>query len=146
MQQSSVGCSIALQDYLYFLAHEYEATKLRWVEGRVAPRLASKYAQKDGCAQRTGAHARPKPTSIVYWLKETVWMDLHQLFTAFFTIFSNWQIFLHTFPVVVDWIQPSGYIVLPSLCRSRNCPGFDLSILRHSGICMRAGRHKKKKI
>jgi hypothetical protein len=27
MQHSSVGCSIALQDYLYFLADEYEAAK-----------------------------------------------------------------------------------------------------------------------
>ncbi len=31
--------------------------------GRAAPRLTWQYAQKDGCAQRTGAHARPKPTS-----------------------------------------------------------------------------------
>ncbi len=31
--------------------------------GRAAPRFASWWAQKDGCAQRTGAHARPKPTS-----------------------------------------------------------------------------------
>ncbi len=31
--------------------------------GRAAPRLACQWAQKDGCAQRTGAHARPKPTS-----------------------------------------------------------------------------------
>ncbi len=31
--------------------------------GRVAPRLGVQWAQKDGCAQRTGAHARPKPTS-----------------------------------------------------------------------------------
>ncbi len=32
-------------------------------EGRVAPRLAWQWAQKDGRAQRTDAHARPKPTS-----------------------------------------------------------------------------------
>jgi hypothetical protein len=31
--------------------------------GRAAPLLASLRAQKDECAQRTGAHARPKPTS-----------------------------------------------------------------------------------
>ncbi len=31
--------------------------------GRAAPRLAWQWAQEDGCAQRTGAHARPKPTS-----------------------------------------------------------------------------------
>jgi hypothetical protein len=34
--------------------------------GRAAPRLAWQWAQKDGCAQRTGAHARPKPTSLSY--------------------------------------------------------------------------------
>jgi hypothetical protein len=32
--------------------------------GRAAPRLAWQCDQKDGCAQRTGAHARPKPTSL----------------------------------------------------------------------------------
>jgi hypothetical protein len=49
------------------LADEYEAAKLRWVGGggRTAPRLAWQCAQKDGCAQRTGAHARPKPTSYI---------------------------------------------------------------------------------
>jgi hypothetical protein len=30
---------------------------------RAAPRLGWQLAQKYGCAQRTGAHARPKPTS-----------------------------------------------------------------------------------
>jgi len=30
--------------------------------GRAAPRWAWQWAQKDGCVQRTGAHARPKPT------------------------------------------------------------------------------------
>ena len=39
------------------------AAKLRWAEGRAAPRWAWQGAQNDGCAQRTGAHARPKPTS-----------------------------------------------------------------------------------
>ncbi len=34
--------------------------------GRAAPRLEWQCAQKDGCAQRTGAHARPKPTSFFY--------------------------------------------------------------------------------
>ncbi len=35
---------------------------MRWVAGGcVAPCLGCKCAQKDGCAQRTGAHARPKP-------------------------------------------------------------------------------------
>ncbi len=34
--------------------------------GRAAPCLARQWAQKDGCAQRTGAHARPKPTSLSY--------------------------------------------------------------------------------
>ncbi len=37
--------------------------QLRWAGGRAAPRLAWQCAQKDGCARRTGAHARPKPTS-----------------------------------------------------------------------------------
>ena len=32
--------------------------------GRAAPRWAWQSAQKDGCAQRTGAHARQKPTSV----------------------------------------------------------------------------------
>ncbi len=31
--------------------------------GRAAPRWAWQWVQKDGCAQRTGAHSRPKPTS-----------------------------------------------------------------------------------
>ncbi len=35
---------------------------------RAAPGLAWQWAQKDGCAQRTGAHARPKPTSSKYLL------------------------------------------------------------------------------
>ncbi len=48
---------------LYFLADEYEAAKLRWAGGRAAPCLAWQCAKKDECAQRTGAHARPKPTS-----------------------------------------------------------------------------------
>ncbi len=39
------------------------AAKLRWAEGPAAPRWAWQRAQNDGCAQRTGAHARLKPTS-----------------------------------------------------------------------------------
>ena len=35
-------------------------------EGRAAPRLRWQWVKKDGCAQRTGAHARPKPTSLSY--------------------------------------------------------------------------------
>ncbi len=31
--------------------------------GRAAPCLVWQWAEKDGCAQRTGAHARPKHTS-----------------------------------------------------------------------------------
>ncbi len=42
---------------LYFLADEYEAA----MGGAMA--MAWQCAKKDGCAQRTGAHARPKPTS-----------------------------------------------------------------------------------
>jgi hypothetical protein len=36
---------------------------------RAAPCWAWQWAQKDECAERTGAHARPKPTSTVYRLK-----------------------------------------------------------------------------
>ncbi len=42
------------------------AAKLRWAVGRAAPGWVWQRAQKDGCAQRTGAHARPKPTSLSY--------------------------------------------------------------------------------
>ncbi len=42
----------------------YEAAKLRWAGGAQRPFWHVKWAQKDGCAQRTGAHARPKPTSV----------------------------------------------------------------------------------
>ncbi len=34
-------------------------------KGRKGPCLAWQWAQKDGCAKRTVAHARPKPTSII---------------------------------------------------------------------------------
>jgi hypothetical protein len=37
--------------------------------GRAAPRWSWQRAQKDGCAQRTGAHARPKPTSLEYFIR-----------------------------------------------------------------------------
>jgi hypothetical protein len=40
------------------------AAKLRWAEGRAAPRWACQRSQNDGCAQRTGAHALLKPTSL----------------------------------------------------------------------------------
>ncbi len=34
-----------------------------------------------------------------------------------------------------EWMRPSQVVrASDSQCRSRNCPGFDLSILRHSGI------------
>jgi hypothetical protein len=56
---------------LYFLADEYEAAKLRWAGGRAAPRWAWQCAQKDGCTQRTGAHAGPKPTSYLIIKKES---------------------------------------------------------------------------
>ena len=46
-------------DFIYF----WEAAKLRCA-GLAAPCLGRKWAEKDGCAQRTGAHARPKPTSL----------------------------------------------------------------------------------
>ena len=87
MQRSSVGYSLAhwknicprqpefgLKEDILFLKIVYflyfgvlgGAAKLRWAGGRAAPRWAWQRAQKDGCAQRTGAHARPKPTSLSY--------------------------------------------------------------------------------
>ncbi len=43
--------------------------------GRAAPLLVWQWAQKDGCAQRTGAHARQKPTS-----RLNMELDLQSLF------------------------------------------------------------------
>ena len=43
--------------------------------GRAAPWFEWQCAQKDGCAQRTGAHARPKPTS-----RLNMELDLQSLF------------------------------------------------------------------
>ncbi len=37
--------------------------------GHAAPLFACQSAQKDGCAQRTGAHARPEPTSYLDCLR-----------------------------------------------------------------------------
>ncbi len=41
---------------------------------RSAP-FAWQCAQKDGCAQRTGMHARPKPTSSKYECKQTIYIQ-----------------------------------------------------------------------
>jgi hypothetical protein len=38
----------------------------RGERGRAAPALQVSELKKDGCAKRTGAHARPKPTSLSY--------------------------------------------------------------------------------
>ena len=43
---------------LYFLADEYEAAKLRWAGGAQRP------VWRGNEPKKTGAHARPKPTSI----------------------------------------------------------------------------------
>ncbi len=48
-----------------FLVDENEAAKLRWAGARSAP-FGVAMSPKDGCAQRTGANARPKPTSFLY--------------------------------------------------------------------------------
>jgi hypothetical protein len=39
--------------------------------GRAAPRRRGNEPKKDGCAQRTGAHARPKTTSPVCFSNQT---------------------------------------------------------------------------
>ncbi len=49
-----------------FLEDEYEAAKLLWAGGAQRPVWVA-MSPKDGCVQRTGAHARPKPTSIRYF-------------------------------------------------------------------------------
>ncbi len=87
VQRSSVGCSliqwknirpwrpefgpegihfVSGNSLFFYFGGSSEAAMDRW--GREAPRWAWQWAQKDGCAQRTGAHARPKPTSITYVL------------------------------------------------------------------------------
>jgi hypothetical protein len=61
--------------HIQYYSPEGTAT-LRWAGGRAAPRLAWQLTQKDGCAQRTGAHARPKPTSILYLFSVQHFTDL----------------------------------------------------------------------
>ncbi len=60
------GQSLGLKGSILFLEIVYffwgGAAKLRQ-GGAQRPDLPCFWAQKDGCAQRTGAHARPKPTS-----------------------------------------------------------------------------------
>ncbi len=53
--------------------------------GRATPLWACLRVQKDGCAQRTGAHARPKPTSllIVCFYVTLVISGIKQFFYAF---------------------------------------------------------------
>jgi hypothetical protein len=63
------------------------AAKLRWTEGRAAPRWAWQRARNDGCAQRTGAHARLKPTSMIN-------MTIRELYYAFADFFQNCNFFL----------------------------------------------------
>ncbi len=50
-------------DFIYFWRSNKKHKAAMDGGGRAAPRLGWQCAQKDGCAQRTGAHARPKPTS-----------------------------------------------------------------------------------
>ncbi len=75
MQCSSEGCSLAqwkdihtpggpssgLMDNFWGVNKKQRSCDGRGA--RSAPVLHVKWAQKEGCAQRTGAHARPKPTS-----------------------------------------------------------------------------------
>jgi hypothetical protein len=39
-------------------------------------RWAWQWAQKDGCTQRTGAHARPKPTSLSYNYMSVIFLSV----------------------------------------------------------------------
>ncbi len=61
---SQTGICAGFSLYIYYSPEG--TAKLRWAGGRAAPRLPWQLTQKDGCAQRTGAHARPEPTSIIY--------------------------------------------------------------------------------
>ncbi len=54
--------------FFIFLGVKWEAAKLRWAGGAHSALFALQWAQKDRCAQRTGAHARPKPTSLKIWV------------------------------------------------------------------------------
>jgi hypothetical protein len=46
--------------------------------------------QKDGCAQRTGAHVRPKPTSTLYQSKKNVRNKMKKIRqTNFYTIIAS---------------------------------------------------------
>ncbi len=53
-------------DFIYFRGSNKKQRSCNGGEGRAAPRLGWQWVQKDGCAQRTGAHARPNPTSLSY--------------------------------------------------------------------------------
>jgi hypothetical protein len=92
MQCSSVGCSLAqwknilpwrpkfgpegkdlcIWKYFFFVWGEQRSCE-GW------SRWALQRAQKDGCAQRTGAHARPKPTSTKY-VFQPLWVICHAWF------------------------------------------------------------------
>ncbi len=58
-------------DFIYFWGSN---EKQRSCDGRGggarSALFAWQWAQKDGCAQRTGAHARPKPTSLIIIIYE----------------------------------------------------------------------------
>ncbi len=63
--------------------------------GRAAPLFACQSAQKDGCAQRTGAHARPKPTSILY-LRYAAFQGLSEFTVVRFLFFVQSEYMLKT--------------------------------------------------
>jgi hypothetical protein len=54
-------------DFIYFWGLNEKQRSCDGQRGRAAPRLGWQWAQKDGCAQRTGAHARPKPTTYIIY-------------------------------------------------------------------------------
>ncbi len=67
MQCSSVGCSLAQWKNIRPCRPEFGPKGKHFVSGNsFFMGGGSREAQKDGCAQRTGAHTRPKPTSQTY--------------------------------------------------------------------------------
>ena len=53
---------ILFLEIVYFLKF-WGSSEAAMGGGRAAPQWACKLAKQNGCAQPTGAHARPKPTS-----------------------------------------------------------------------------------
>jgi hypothetical protein len=104
-----------LTDLIYFWGSNKKQRSCDGRErGRAAPRLAWQWAQKDGCAQCTGAHARPKPTSMFMFdwsaLMTPQKANLDSLRTLSWII-SYWRlalIFQHSLSDVTRGIYLSG--------------------------------------